>query len=134
MNRELAARLHATIAAGLALLDDCTASKGAEAYPRLHQDGRLIPAGTRIRWQGTLWRASADLWDTPENTPDRAQTLWQALAYREGYRVIPQVIPAEQRFARGECGWWQGALWRSLLEGNVHTPAAYPAGWEEVQP
>lgn len=92
------------------------------------------PDGARIRWQGTLWRASADLWDTPENTPDRAQTLWQALAYREGYRVIPQVIPAEQRFARGECGWWQGALWRSLLEGNVHTPAAYPAGWEEVQP
>ena len=36
-------------------------------------------------------------------------------------------------FAKDEMGWWGGSLYQSLLESNVHTPDAYPAGWEKVQ-
>ena len=35
-------------------------------------------------------------------------------------------------FAKDECGWWDGKLYRSKNEANVYTPAIYPDGWERV--
>ena len=42
------------------------------------------------------------------------------------------MITAGTAFALYECGWWNGALYRSRLEANVFTPDAYPDGWEPV--
>lgn len=30
------------------------------------------------------------------------------------------------------CGWWDGVLYRSLIEANVYTQEQYAAGWEVV--
>lgn len=111
-------------------LDDQTASRGAELFPMLRLDGGLVKAGTRINWQGTLKRAAVDLWATKENTPDKAPTLWEDIAYRDGWRIIPETITAGAAFAEGELGWWEGVLYRSKIAANVRTPAAYPDGWE----
>jgi hypothetical protein len=67
-----------------------------------------------------------------DNAPDNAPTLWENIDYRDGYRLIPETITAGTAFALGECGWWEGVLYRSLLDANVWTPSAYPAGWEQV--
>lgn len=133
MKEKMAARLHRTIAAGIAQLDDRQASEGAELFPKLRQDGALIPSGTRINWMGALKRAAVDLWDTAENTPDSAPALWEDVAYRLGYRIIPETITATLAFALDECGWWHEKLYRSLREGNVHTPDAAPDLWQEVE-
>lgn len=111
-------------------LDDKTASEGAMLFPRLKQNGALVPAGTRINWKGTVKKAAVDLWDTEENTPDNAPSLWEAIAYREGIRIIPETITAATAFAKGEQGWWKDALYTSLLDANVYTPEQYLAGWE----
>ena len=55
------------------------------------------------------------------------------IAYKEGYRMIPDPITVTTAFAKDECGWWNGVLYRSLLDSNVYTPASYPAGWEVVE-
>ena len=73
-------------------------------------------------------RAAVDLWDTDANTPDAAPTLWEDIAYRQGYRIIPATITAGTAFAQGECGWWGDVLYRSTIASNVWTPDAYPAG------
>lgn len=109
---------------------DATASTLPTAFPSLTQSGELVKAGTRINWQGTLKRAAADLWDTAENTPDKAPTLWEDLAYRDGIRIIPETITAGTAFAKDELGWWGDVLMRSLLDANVWTPDQNPAGWE----
>lgn len=114
------------------ITDDATASRAVEFHPVLKQDASLVAAGTRINWKGTLKRAAVALWDTPENTPDNAPGLWEDIGYREGFRVIPETITPGTAFARGEYGWWGTDLYRSLLEANVYTPEAYPAGWEAV--
>ena len=114
-------------------LDDQTVSTAPAMLRRLKQDGRLVSAGTRINWGGTVKRAAVDLWDTAENTPDAAPTLWEDIDYRVGYRVIPSVITAGTAFALDELGWWGGKLYKSKLAANVYTPEQYPAGWE-VQP
>ena len=113
-----------------ASLDDKTASTAPTLFPRLRQDGSLIKAGTRINYNGSIKRAAVNLWDTADNSPDNAPTLWEDILYRDGYRIIPDVITAGTAFALDELGWWGDKLYKSLLSANVYTPEQYPRGWE----
>ena len=124
-----AKKLRPYIEAGAATFDDKTASEVPSLFPKLKQDGSLIKAGTRVDWNGTLKRAAVDLWDTAENNPDNAPTLWEDIAYRDGIRIIPFTITAVQAFAKGERGWWGDFGYESMIDGNVYTPEQYPAGW-----
>ena len=110
---------------------DKTASLSTIAYPTLKQNGSLIKAGTRINYNGKLLRASVDLWDTIENNPENAPTLWEEILYKEGVRIIPDVITVGTAFAKDEQGWWKDELYTSLINANVYTPDAYPAGWQK---
>ena len=112
------------------MLDDASASTVVELYPHLQRNGELVQAGTRINWKGQLKRAAVDLWDTEENDPDHAPALWEDVNYRDGYRLIPDVITAGLAFAKDEIGWWKEQKYRSLIAANVYTPEQYPAGWE----
>ena len=131
MTRAEALRLRAIVEQAAESLDDQTASTAPALIRKLKQDGKLVSAGTRINWGGTIKRAAVDLWDTADNTPDAAHTLWEDIEYRDGYRVIPSVITAGTSFAMDELGWWGGKLYKSKLAANVYTPEQYPAGWEE---
>lgn len=117
-------------------VDDRAASAVPDAYPRLRGNGALIAAGTRIRWvvdgRKVVKKAAVDLWDTAENTPDAAPTLWEDIAYRDGERIIPAVITATLAFGEGELGWWGDVLYRSKAAANVWTPEEYPDNWEAV--
>ena len=111
-------------------LDDKTASETPELFARLNENGDLVTVGTRINWNGTLKRATADLWDTEENNPDNSPTLWEDIEYKEGYRIIPEIITVGTAFSLNECGWWKDKLYKSLLDSNVWTPEQNPNGWE----
>lgn len=132
MTKEEARVLRALIEKASESLSDQDASEGAMLFPRLKGKGALVKAGTRINWNGVVKRAAADLWDTAENTPEAAPALWEDLAYRSGFRIIPETITAGLAFAKGEKGWWGDTLYESLIEANVYTPAAYPDGWQLV--
>ena len=113
-------------------LDDKLASETPELFDKLNENGELVPVGTRINWNGTLKRASVDLWDTKENNPDNAPTLWEDILYKNGIRIIPEVITVGTAFSKDELGYWQDTLYKSLLDNNVWTPEANPSGWELV--
>lgn len=114
----------------LPAVPDKDASGCVDLYPTLKQDGSLIKAGTRINWGGWLKQATVDLWDTEANDPDHAPDLWVKILYKDGVRVIPDVISAAEAFALDELGWWDGAIYKSKIPANVHTPEQYPNGWE----
>ena len=114
---------------------DKDASAAAAAYPRLKGGGALVRNGTRINYNGTIWRAAVDLWDNAQSTPDAAPDLWSKLDFKDGYRYIPETITVSLAFSKGERGWWtDGKLYESIYEGqNVWTPTAYPAGWKIIE-
>ena len=124
--------LRKNIIVSSASLEDKVASETPELFARLNQNGELIKVGTRINWNGVLTRASVDLYDTLENNPDNAPTLWEDIEYKEGYRIIPQTITVGTAFSKDELGWWEDTLYKSLLDNNVWTPEQYPSGWEIV--
>lgn len=132
MKRAEAIYLRSVVEQAAVSLDDKTASTAATLFPRLKGDGSLVTAGTRINWNGTIKRAAVDLWDTAENNPDNAPDLWEDISYREGYRVIPEVLTVGTAFYKGERGWWRDTLYESTVNNNVWTPEQYPEVWEVV--
>ena len=131
ISRERAYELRAYLEKGAAALDDCDASQCVELYPKLKYDGSLIEYKCRINWHGRLKQAKAALWDTIENDPEHAPDMWSDIKYRNGIRIIPASIAADEAFDKDELGWWGETLYKSLYPANVHTPAAWPQGWEE---
>lgn len=130
---ERARALRKNIITSSASLEDKIASETPELFGRLNENGDLVKAGTRVNWKGLLKRAAVDLWDTKENNPDNAPTLWEDIAYKEGDRIIPETITAGTAFNKDELGWWKDTLYKSILDNNVWTPEQYPSGWEEVE-
>lgn len=133
MKRSKAIYLRSIVEQAATSLDDQTASTAATLFPRMKYDGKLIRAGTRINWNGTVKRAAVDLWDTKENNPDNAPNLWANLAYRDGIRIIPEVITVTLAFKKDELGWWGDVLYRSKIDSNVYTPEQYPGNWEKAE-
>lgn len=119
-------------------LDDKAASESPDFYEHMRYDGKAISAGTRINFEGVLYKAAVTLWDTEENNPDNAPDLWAKIEYVNGIRIIPNVaggsFDVARAFALNEPGYWEvdGKTYKSLLPSNVYTPIAYPQGWEEI--
>ena len=129
---EKAKKLRKIIESAIYSVDDKTSSEAVELLPVLKNNGSLIKAGTRINHNGEIKRAVVDLWDTDVNNPDNAPTLWEDILYKDGYRIIPDVITVTSAFAKSEIGWWKGKLYNSLVDYNVYTPEQYAPNWKEV--
>ncbi len=105
-----------------------------DLFPRLKGDGSLIKAGTHINWHGVIKRAANALWDTVENDPDHAPTLWNDIEYREGLRVLTGPIPATNPVQVDEICWYKDEKWKNISGvPSVYLPDEYPEGWEVVQ-
>ena len=133
MTRARAIQLRAVIEQAAQTLDEKTISEAPEFCRSMKQDGSLVRAGTRINWNGTIKKAAVDLWDTEVNDPDHAPSLWADVAYRDGYRIIPETITVTTAFSKGEKGWWtDGKLYEYKVDSNVYTPAQYAGNWKEI--
>ena len=131
MTRSEAQKLIADIVKLRESATDAQASSAVSVYPTLKQDGSLIKSGTRINYNGTIIRAAVDLYDTETNSPENAPVLWETLNYKDGYRIIPEVITVGTAFSKGELGWWNDELYESLVDSNVYTPDQYAPYWSK---
>lgn len=132
ITREHARKLRQLIVKASESLTDKEASEGVELFSKMKYDGGLIRYLTRINWNGSIKMAAVDLWDTEQNNPDNAPSLWSDIAYKDGYRYIKANMSAAEAFELGEYGWWEDELYESLIAANVYTPASYPAGWRKL--
>ena len=131
MTRSEAQKLIADIVKLRESATDAQASLAVSVYPTLKQDCSLIKSGTRINHNGTIIRAAVDLYDTETNSPENAPTLWETLNYKDSYRIIPEVITVGTAFSKGELGWWNDELYKSLVDSNVYTPDQYAPNWSK---
>ena len=110
---------------------DAVASEAIYTYPTMHYDGKSIEAGTRIRWGDKLKIATVTLWDREDNDPDHAPSLWEDIEYKEGVRIIPDVITVSKAFSKDEKGWWNNFIYISIVNSNVYNPDQYPPNWRK---
>ena len=126
-------KAEAAIQTVVSKMDDKDASKYTEILPGRKSDGSLIRGRTYIVEDGVVYRAAADLWDTEENSPSNAPTLWHKVLYHDGYRILEGAIESTNVVMKSEICWVGDVKWRSLIDNNVWLPADYPAGWELVE-
>lgn len=114
-------------------IPDATASRMVDYYPEMTGDGSLIKAGTKINWHGQLKKAAVDLWDTADNTPDAAPTLWADIAYKDGIRIAPETPTAPSAAEMDELMWFGEHIYKSKMAGNVYTPEQAPNAWDLIR-
>lgn len=62
--------------------------------------------------------------------PDATPNLYTAIGLDEsGYPVWAQPTGAHDAYNTGDIVNYNGTLYQSLIDGNVYSPEAYPAGW-----
>lgn len=125
-------RFHAQIMDALSGKTDSERSK----MPLLHDEwraGRECVIGRVYRHQSGLYRCNQTHTTQEGWEPDITAALFNRIMYKEGIRIIPDVITAGTAFAKGEQGWWEDMPYISLIDANVYTPEQYPAGWEVVK-
>ncbi len=94
--------------------------------------GEAVNVGDMRRNEGRLYRCLQAHTTSAEWKPALVPALWVEIAPSGEYREIKDNMLPTEAFTLGEIGWYQTKdnLYKSLIDANVYTPAAYPAGWE----
>lgn len=130
MNSELAARLHKTIMAGISMVDDEQALEGKELFP-LWDASTVYEAGSRVRYNDTLYKClqahtSQETW-----TPTDAPSLWAKVLTDPSGEILPWEQPESTNpYMTGDKVTHNGKTWVSDVDNNVWEPGVY--GWSEV--
>lgn len=86
----------------------------------------LSPAGRVVRlvqpYDSTIYTQE------PEDLPAQWGFAWST----DPDKALPFVAIATSPYNKGDCCTEAGKTWRSTIDNNVWSPAAYPQGWEEV--
>lgn len=64
----------------------------------------------------------------PEDLPAQWRFKWST----DPKKALPFVKMATSPYNTGDCCTWEGAVYRSKMDGNVFSPAEYPQSWEVV--
>lgn len=80
-----------------------------------------------------LYQVLQEHTSTEEWTPDTATSLYKAIGVTsEGYPEWVQPLGASDAYNKGDIVSYNGVLYQSIIDGNVWSPDAYPAGWVAV--
>lgn len=64
----------------------------------------------------------------PEELPAQWGFKWST----DPSKALPFIALSTSPYSKGECCTEGGKVWRSLVDNNVHSPSAYPQGWQDV--
>lgn len=119
-------------AAGAMLTDEQAAS--VPALYSAWETGTSYNAGDRRTYGGVLYKCLQAHTSQDDWTPDVAVSLWATVLIPD-----PDVIPdwvqpdSTNAYMKGDKVRYNGVVYRSLIDNNVWSPDAYPAGWEIVE-
>ena len=117
-------------------LDDTAAAEAAELFPAWSGDGVSYIEGVRVRYGGVLYTVLQDHISQDGWTPVDAPSLFARVLIPD-----PEVIPVWEQpdstnpYMMGDKVYFpdlEGDIYESLIDNNVWSPSAYPAGWQVV--
>lgn len=81
-----------------------------------------------------LYQVLQDHTSSDEWTPDTAVSLYKAVGVtKAGYPEWVQPLGATDAYNTGDVVSYNDVLYRSVIDNNVWSPDAYPAGWEKYK-
>lgn len=93
--------------------------------------GEFLTYGTNSVGDPQLYKVVQAHTSQADWTPDVTASLFIPVGLDEkGYPVWSQPTGAHDAYNKGDIVDYNGTLYRSLIDGNIYSPDAYPAGWE----
>lgn len=106
----------------------------AYSVGRAYKAGEVFSYGTNDVGDPQLYQVLQGHTSSEEWAPDSAVSLYKAIGVTEsGYAEWVQPLGASDAYNTGDIVSYNGTLYRSLIDANVWSPEAYPAGWEEAE-
>lgn len=118
------------------VLDSATDDQALDMRPLYPewQTGIKYKNGTYLQYNSVLYRVLQDHKSQADWTPDKAVSLYVNVADpKDPYPPYKAPTGAHDAYKKGDCVTFEGKHYRSKIDGNVHSPAEYPAGWEIVE-
>ena len=110
-------------------LTDADALESVELFPAWAA-GVAYAVDERIQYGGTLYRVVQAHTSQADWTPDKTPALFVVVSLDEWPEWV-QPTGSHDAYKKGDKVTFEGKHYVSLIDGNVYSPAVYPAGWEE---
>lgn len=113
-------------------LTDEQAAENPAFFPAWKDDAEYS-VGDVVRYGDKLYRCIQAHQAQPAWTPEAAPSLWAKVLIPD-----PEVIPDWEQpestngYSIGDKVRYEGKVYESLIDNNVWSPSAYPAGWKEI--
>ena len=92
--------------------------------------GEFLTYGVNGVGDPQLYKVAQAHTSQDEWRPDAVASLYVAIGLDEqGYPVWSQPTGTHDAYNKGDIVNYNGALYQSLIDGNVYSPIDYPAGW-----
>ena len=110
-------------------LTDEDALQAVELFPQW-VTGHAYVVDERLQYNGVLYRVVQAHTSQADWTPDITPALFVVVSLDEWPEFV-QPTGAHDAYNKGDKVTFEGKHYISLIDGNVYSPAAYPAGWQE---
>lgn len=134
MKREHAYKLRELLHKASASLTDEDALEGIELFAPWEAD-TAYALDVRVRFEGKLYKCVQAHTSQEDWTPDITPALWVGVAEPHTIPVWRQPTGAQDAYNIGDLVHYpdaDGQVYRCIVNNNVWSPEAYPAGWEVV--
>lgn len=102
---------------------------------RTYSVGDVVSYGENSTGDPQLYKVVQAHTSAAEWTPDAAASLYDAIGLDgSGYPVWSRPSGAHDAYNTGDIVNYNGALYRSKINGNTWSPEEYPDGWEVYSP
>ena len=114
-------------------ISDDVALKIPDVFPAWNGDGVAYKKDTKLMYNGSLYKVLQDHTSQASWTPDAAPSLFaKVLVSDDGTPQEWQQPDSTNPYNKGDRVLFNGKTYESLIDGNVWSPSANPAGWKEV--
>lgn len=110
-------------------LADEDALQAVELFPKWVID-HAYAVDERLQYNGVLYRVVQAHTSQEDWTPDKTPALFVTVSLDEWPEFV-QPTGAHDAYKKGDKVTFEGKHYISLIDANVYSPAAYPAGWQE---
>lgn len=110
-------------------LADEDALQAVELFPQW-VTGHAYVVDERLQYKNVLYRVVQAHTSQADWTPDITPALFVVVSLDEWPEFV-QPTGAHDAYKKGDKVTFEGKHYISLIDGNVYSPTAYPAGWQE---
>ena len=112
-------------------LADEDALQAVELFPQW-VTGHAYAVDERLQYNGVLYRVVQAHTSQADWMPDKTPALFVTVSLDEWTEFV-QPTGAHDAYKKGDKVTFEGKHYISLIDANVYSPTAYPAGWQEQE-